>query len=110
MHLKLDVPKEAVVDLGYRGVDQDNLGMKIVHRGWIKRMTAQVRQQLKRRQAVEPVIGHLKADHRMKRCWLKGAEGDVLNAVLAASTRISAVTTVIKMNPRWKLPNTACAT
>ena len=78
-------PKEAVVDLGYRGVGQDNPGVKIVHRGWIKRMTAQMRQQLKRRQAVEPVIGHLKADHRMKRCWLKGAEGDALNAVLAAS-------------------------
>jgi IS5 family transposase len=31
------------------------------------------------------VIGHTKADHRMDRCWLKGAEGDALHAVLCAT-------------------------
>jgi hypothetical protein len=40
---------------------------------------------LKRRQAIEPIIGHLKADHRMNRCHLKGAEGDSLHAVLCAA-------------------------
>ena len=40
---------------------------------------------LKRRQAVEPIIGHLKADHRMNRCHLKGADGDSLHAVLCAA-------------------------
>jgi IS5 family transposase len=40
---------------------------------------------LKRRSAVEPVIGHLKADHRMDRCWLAGAAGDALHAVLCAA-------------------------
>lgn len=40
---------------------------------------------LKRRQAVEPTIGHLKAEHRMRRCHLKGQLGDALNAVLAAA-------------------------
>ncbi|MCD2340303.1 hypothetical protein LRH25_08100, partial [Ideonella azotifigens] len=39
----------------------------------------------KRRQAIEPLIGHTKADHRMDRCWLKGAEGDALHAVLCAA-------------------------
>jgi IS5 family transposase len=39
----------------------------------------------KRRQAVEPVIGHLKADHGMNRCWLKGSEGDALHTVLSAA-------------------------
>jgi hypothetical protein len=34
---------------------------------------------------VEPAIGHLKADHRMDRCWLKGSEGDALHAVLCAA-------------------------
>jgi IS5 family transposase len=77
--------KEVVVDLGYRGVDADNPGVLIKHRGWIKSMTAKERKQLKRRQAVEPVIGHLKSDHRMARCWLKGSEGDALNTVLAAA-------------------------
>jgi transposase, IS5 family len=34
---------------------------------------------------VEPVIGHLKDDHRMRRNHLKGREGDRINAVLAAA-------------------------
>jgi len=32
-----------------------------------------------------PIIGHLKTDHRMDRCYLKGSEGDVLHAVLCAA-------------------------
>jgi len=38
---------------------------------------------MKRRAAVEPVIGHLKADHRMDRNYLKGQDGDRINAVRA---------------------------
>lgn len=37
------------------------------------------------RSAVEPVIGHLKSDHRMDRSNLKGSKGDAINAVLAAA-------------------------
>ena len=40
---------------------------------------------MKRRAAVEPVIGHLKAEHRMARNHLKGRDGDRSNAVLAAA-------------------------
>ena len=40
---------------------------------------------LKRRQAIEPIIGHLKSDHRMDRCHLKGEIGDRLHAVLCAA-------------------------
>ena len=40
---------------------------------------------LKRRQAVEPSIGHLKADHRMRRNFLKGTLGDAMNPILAAT-------------------------
>jgi transposase, IS5 family len=40
---------------------------------------------MKRRAAVEPVIGHMKAEHRMDRNHLKGREGDRANAVLAAA-------------------------
>ncbi len=40
---------------------------------------------MKRRAAVEPVIGHLKAEHRMGRNHLKGRHGDRNNAVLAAA-------------------------
>ena len=40
---------------------------------------------MKRRAAVEPVIGHVKAEHRMDRNYLKGRVGDRINAVLAAA-------------------------
>lgn len=40
---------------------------------------------MKRRAAVEPVIGHVKAEHRMDRNYLKGRDGDRINAVLAAA-------------------------
>jgi IS5 family transposase len=40
---------------------------------------------MKRRAAVEPVIGHAKAEHRMDRNYLTGRDGDRINAVLAAA-------------------------
>ncbi len=78
-------PLTAYVDLGYRGVDADNPDIAIKHRGKFKTLTDQERKLLKRRQAIEPIIGHLKADHRMDRCYLKGEQGDRLNAVLCAA-------------------------
>ena len=78
-------PKQVIVDLGYRGVDRDNPTVQIIHRGKYKSLTKQQRRWLKRRQAVEPAIGHLKSDHRMDRCWLKGQLGDALHAVLCAA-------------------------
>ena len=71
----------ASVDLGCRGVDADHPKLRTVHRGKSKRLTRQEKKQLKRRQAIEPIIGHLKADHRMGRCHLKGEQGDRLPAV-----------------------------
>ena len=78
-------PKQVVVDLGYRGVDKDNPGVEIIHRGKYKSLTKQQRRWLKRRQAVEPAIGHLKTDNRMDRCWLSGQLGDALHTVLCAA-------------------------
>ncbi len=78
-------PTEVVVDLGYRGVDGDNPAVRILHRGRYKTMSRGDRRVLRRRQAVEPAIGHLKADHRMDRCWLRGGLGDALHAVLCAA-------------------------
>ena len=77
-------PTTAVVDLGYRGVDH-LVPTNIIHRGRFKTMTDQQRRWLKRRQAIEPAIGHTKQDHGMRRCWLKGSEGDALHAVLCAA-------------------------
>jgi IS5 family transposase len=78
-------PKQAVVDLGFRGVDAANPGIEIIHRGKFKSLTDPQRRWLKRRQAVEPAIGHLKHDNGMERCWLKGQTGDALHAVLCAA-------------------------
>jgi len=78
-------PATAFADLGYRGVDADNTSVRIVHRGKSKRISEQERQLLKRRQAIEPIIGHLKSDNRMDRCHLKGETGDKLHAVLCAA-------------------------
>ncbi len=39
----------------------------------------------KRWSAVEPKIGHLKSDHRLGRCYLKGLAGDAINVLLAAA-------------------------
>ena len=72
-------------DLGYRGVDKDNPEIEIKHRGKDKRLTDEERRLIKRRQAIEPIIGHLKADHRMDRCHLRGSKGDALHAVLCAA-------------------------
>jgi len=79
------LPKQVVVDLGFRGVDHDNPGVQIIHRGKYKSLTQQQRRWLKRRQAVEPAIGHLKSDTRMDRCWLQGSLGDALHAVCCAA-------------------------
>lgn len=78
-------PTTAIVDLGYRGVDKDVAPVQVIHRGKFKSLSPRQRTWLKRRQAIEPLIGHTKADHRMDRCWLKGSQGDALHAVLCAA-------------------------
>ena len=75
----------AFVDLGYRGVEADNPDVGIVHRGKARQLSQAERKQLKRRQAIEPIIGHLKSDHGMDRCHLKGRAGDAMHAVLCAA-------------------------
>jgi IS5 family transposase len=47
-------------------------------------MTPRIKRELRRRSAVEPVIGHLKAEHRMGRNYLWYRRGDAANAILAA--------------------------
>jgi transposase, IS5 family len=65
--------------------DADNPGKEIIHRGKFKSLNPQQKAWLRRRQAVEPAIGHLKSDHRMDRCWLKGALGDALHTISCAA-------------------------
>lgn len=72
------------VDKGYRGHDFPNK-FKVWITGQVRRVTKAMRREMKRRAAVEPVIGHTKAEHRMGRNFLKGRHGDQANAVLAAA-------------------------
>ena len=77
--------RQVVADLGFRGVDADNPDKQIIHRGKYKSLSPQQKGWLRRRQAVEPAIGHLKSDHRMDRCWLQGALGDALHSISCAA-------------------------
>jgi transposase, IS5 family len=78
-------PAQAIVDLGFRGVDGDNPGVEIIHRGKYLTLTNKQQRWLKRRQAIEPIIGQTKSDNRMERCWLPGAVGDALHALNCAA-------------------------
>ena len=72
------------VDKGYRGHNHPNT-FKVWISGRVRGATAALKREMKRRAAIEPVIGHIKAEHRMDRNYLKGRDGDRLNAVLAAA-------------------------
>ncbi len=72
-------PEELFVDRGYRGAQHHPEDAKVYKlSGTLKRL-------LRRRSAIEPVIGHLKQDHRMKRNYLQGQAGDEINALLVGS-------------------------
>jgi transposase, IS5 family len=72
------------VDKGYRGHKHPHK-FRVWISGQVQRVTAAIRREMKRRAVVEPVIGHVKAEHRMDRNYLKGRDGDRINAVLAAA-------------------------
>ncbi len=78
-------PKEAFCDRGYQG--HDRLAGTQVHLVGKRRknLSRALRGWMKRRAAIEPIIGHLKADHRMTRNHYRGQEGDAVNAILSAA-------------------------
>lgn len=69
---------------GYRGHTYPDR-FKVWITGQVRRVTRAIRREMRRRAAVEPVIGHVKAEHRMGRNYHKGRHGDRANAVLAAA-------------------------
>ena len=72
-------------DAGYHGHNAPPEYMfKIYTSKQKRRVTPQIKREMKRRSAVEPVIGHLKAEHRMGRNYLAHRHGDFNNALLAA--------------------------
>jgi IS5 family transposase len=75
-----------LADAGYRGHNAPpDYKFRVYTSGQKRRLTPQIKRELRRRAAVEPVIGHLKAEHRMGRNYLAHRAGDAVNAVLAAA-------------------------
>jgi len=74
-----------LADKGYRGHNAPpDYRFRVFTSGQKRRMTPKIKRELRRRSAVEPVIGHLKSEHRMGRNYLWHRQGDAANAVLAA--------------------------
>ena len=67
------------VDKGYRG---NKVAGKEVFISGKRKLTTHFKKLLRRRQAIEPVIGHMKSDGKLGRNYLKGKIGDCLNAIL----------------------------
>jgi transposase, IS5 family len=74
--------ERAYVDRGYRGHDADRSRVFISRQK--RGLTPTIRRELRRRNGVEPTIGHMKADGHLDRNFLLGPEGDAINAILAA--------------------------
>jgi IS5 family transposase len=75
-----------IADRGYRGHNAPpDHKFRVYISGQRRRVTETIKRELRRRSAVEPVIGHAKAEHRMGRNYLAGTQGDAANAVLAAA-------------------------
>ena len=66
----------AFVDRGYRGHGVENV--KVFISGARRGVTRTIAKLLRRRSAIEPMIGHMKTDGRLTRCPLERADGDAL--------------------------------
>ena len=73
-------PDMAFVDRGYRGHGVETV--KVFISGARRGITRTIAKLLRRRSAIEPMIGHMKTDGRLTRCPLKGTTGDAIFAVL----------------------------
>ena len=69
-------PDMAFVDRGYRGHGIETV--KVFISGARRGVTRAIAKLLRRRSAIEPMIGHMKTDGRLTRCPLKGTTGDAL--------------------------------
>jgi IS5 family transposase len=77
-------PEHAYCDKGYKGTPKilNNTEVHLTNKKK-KSMKASEWKWYRRRSGIEPIIGHAKSDHRMNRNYLKGEEGDKINAILA---------------------------
>ena len=75
--------ERAYVDKGYRGHDAPN-PWRVFRSGQKRGVHGQIKKELRRRSAIEAVIGHGKTDGHLGRNFLKGRHGDQINAVMSA--------------------------
>lgn len=73
------------MDRGYRGHGCNSASLKVWTAGAKRGVTAAIYRKLKRRNAMEPVIGYMKSDGRLARNFLKGMQGDAMNAILCGA-------------------------
>jgi IS5 family transposase len=76
---------DVYVDKGYRGHGCQGATRVHVAGATSNGVPRGERRRRRRRSAIEPKIGHLKSDHRVGRCFLRGLMGDAINIVLAAA-------------------------
>ena len=74
---------EVYVDRGYRGHQERK--KKVFIPGQHKGISRWFKKQLKRRQSIEPHIGHMKQEGKLGRNYLKGKTGDEINALLTGT-------------------------
>ena len=76
--------QEVYCDKGYRLKKEETPeNCRMFLPGGRKRSVAE-KKRMKRRNAIEPIIGHVKSDHRLNRNYLSGILGDIHNVILAA--------------------------
>lgn len=75
-------PRQAIVDLGYRGSEHQPSGIEVLIAQSTSKVSSAVKKLFKRRSAIEPIIGHAKHDHGLERNHLAGIVGDKCNALL----------------------------
>ena len=75
--------ERAYVDKGYRGHTTER-PRRVFISGQKRGVFGIIERELRRRSAIEPVIGHMKSDGHLGRCHLKGPEGDAINVILTA--------------------------
>ena len=71
------------VDKGYRGHHAPN-PRRVFISGQKRGVFGRIKRELTRRSAIEAVIGHMKAEGHLGRCYLKGRAGDAANVILSA--------------------------
>jgi transposase, IS5 family len=75
--------ERAYVDKGYRGHDTAN-PRRVFISGQKRSVFGIIKRELRRRSAIEAVIGHMKTDGHLGRCYLRGRDGDAANVILTA--------------------------